>query len=461
MRSPLLTFLFVSCVSTWHAAGGPPLSPQGAAPIHTATVEAKGRPSEQNWKPNETRYLDPLPADWKPAVALDSFGGFEPAPARATGFFHTQRIDGRWWLIDPAGGRFLSVGVCAVNSWGSPNGRENVDTKFGSLDQWMSQTTGMLKENGFNCTGAWSDTNLLRRTEPHLAYTQLLDFMASYGKKRGGAVQVAGHMGFPESCIFVFDPGFETYCDEEAAKLSKLKDDPWLIGYFSDNELPFEPDELDRYLKLAENEPGHAFAKDWLGKHGGEITPQNRTDFLTEVVDRYFRITTSAIRKYDRNHLCLGSRFYGKNRENATVWTAAGKHLDVVSINYYGAWTPSVDLMTKWLNWAQKPFLVTEFYVKGMDSGLGNTSGAGWCVKTQHDRGLFYQNFALSLLEAPGCVGWQWFKYADNDPANTKADPSNLDSNKGIVSSRHEPYQPLLSAMRDFNLRVYSLPQKK
>ena len=35
-----------------------------------------------------------------------------------------------------------------------------------------------------------------------------------------------------------------------------------------------------------------------------------------------------------------------------------------------------------------KPILVTEWYAKGMDSGMANQGGAGWVVKTQRDRGL-------------------------------------------------------------------------
>ena len=31
--------------------------------------------------------------------------------------------------------------------------------------------------------------------------------MSSYGKKRGGTFQKPGHTGYPNDCIFVFDPG--------------------------------------------------------------------------------------------------------------------------------------------------------------------------------------------------------------------------------------------------------------
>jgi len=63
----------------------------------------------------------------------------------------------------------------------------------------------------------------------------------------------------------------------------------------------------------------------------------------------------------------------------------------------------------------------------------------------------------LGLLESRVCVGWDWFKYADNDPGETGADPSNRDSNKGILSNRYEPYVPLLEAMKRINERTYSL----
>ena len=54
-------------------------------------------------------------------------------------------------------------------------------------------------------------------------------------------------------------------------------------------------------------------------------------------------------------------------------------------------------------------------------------------------------------------VGWDWFKYMDNDPNDKGADPSNRDSNKGILNNRYEPYSPLLAAMKQINERVYSL----
>ncbi len=160
---------------------------------------------------------------------------------------------------------------------------------------------------------------------------------------------------------------------------------------------------------------------------------EDRKAFLKLAASRYFRIVSQAIKKADPNHMYVGSRFHGRPLRYKALFEACGPYVDAMSINYYKAWNPS-DRMNDWLEWSGTPFFITEWYANGMDSGIANSSGAGWIVKTQKDRGLHYQNFTLALLEHPGCVGWHWFKYIDNDPEEKGIDPSNVDSNKGVVS---------------------------
>lgn len=62
-----------------------------------------------------------------------------------------------------------------------------------------------------------------------------------------------------------------------------------------------------------------------------------------------------------------------------------------------------------------------------------------------------------ALLQSKVCVGWHRFKYIDNDPTDTSTDPSNRDSNKGIVTVRYRPYRPLLDAVRALNRQAYPL----
>jgi hypothetical protein len=123
------------------------------------------------------------------------------------------------------------------------------------------------------------------------------------------------------------------------------------------------------------------------------------------------------------------------------LFRAAGKYADVISVNYYGAWTPAMEKLHNWERWSGKPVMITEWYTKGMDAGLPNNTGAGWNVRTQGDRGLFYQNYTLALLESRVVAGWHWFKFIDNDPQDLSTDPSNRDSNKGMVTIDYKPYQ--------------------
>jgi hypothetical protein len=429
------------------------------------TVMVATKPTA-TWKPYPTRTLADLPAiAAAPADAgLDRFGGRTDRRAKATGFFRAERLGGRWWLIDPDGGLLINRSVVSVTMQRTAGAVAALQKKYGGEEPWAAQTAALLHEHGFNGLGAWTDTTRLRAAPQKLAYTQIWNFMSSYGKKRGGTYQLPGHTGYPKDAIFVFDPEFETFCDEHAKQLAATKDYPWLLGHFTDNELPLKREALAGFLSLPETDPGfgaaHAFLRE---RHGAaatakDITDDDRQAFLALVVDRYLGVVTRAIRRYDPNHLVLGSRFHGAQVRYPETFRAAGRYLDVVAVNYYNAWSADRELVAMWERESGKPYMITEWYAKGMDvPGLANVSGAGWVVKTQRDRGLFYENFTLSLLESKGCVGWHWFKYIDNDPEDTKADPSNRDSNKGIVSNRYEPYTAVLASMKRINEHIYRL----
>lgn len=417
------------------------------------------------YKEYSTRTIDQLQGFTPKEVKLSKYGGRLDKRIKATGFFHVKKVEGRWWAVDPDGYYYLHNALNAVSMGRSERNQQALREKFGNEAGWIKYTQQMLVNNGFNGAGAWSNTDLLRKSplqkQKPLAYTINLDWMSGYGHERGGTYQVPGHRGYPNNVIFAFDPGFETYCDEQAKKLLQYKDDKNLFGYFSDNEMPLGLKNLDGYLTLKDqNDPGYLAAKKWLDEKGisrEQITDEHRAEFLAYVCDRYFSVVAKALKKYDPNHMYLGCRFYGSQRNYAELFKVAGKYLDAISVNYYNNWTPQKDFMAKWEEWSGKPFIITEWYVKGEDSGLGNTAGAGWIVKNQNDRGLFYQNFTLGLIESGNCVGWHWFKYMDNDPTQKGAEPSNTDANKGIVDNYYNLYQPLADKMKQLNLQMYPL----
>ena len=412
----------------------------------------------------ETRILSQL-SDFDPHVPdpIDKYGGCSGKRYPASGFFYPKRIDGRWWLIDPEGHRFLHVGVNSVRPGDSPQNRRTFPVAYGTQERWRDATVALLAKHGFNGTGCWSDDRLFAGGKNRLVYTRTLRMMSGYGKQRGRTHQEPGHTGYPDKCILVFDPEFEVYADRAAKPLAELKDDPYLLGYFSDNEMPFPQDSLDRYLRLDSQDPGCRAAKAWLARRKDgkadvpTISQQDREAWRGYVAQRYFSIVGRAIKRYDPNHLYLGSRFYGSEKRCREVFQAAGKHLDVISVNVYGVWTPTSQMLQRWAEWSGRPLVITEWYAKGDDSGMDNLTGAGWTVATQQERGWFYQNFVLGLIESRAVVGWHWFKYMDNDPEDLSTDPSNRNSNKGIVTAAYRPYRPLLNSMKELNSAVYRL----
>ena len=399
-----------------------------------------------------------------PAPKLDKYGGNATKRIAGNGFFRVMKQGGRWWCVTPEGHPYLNIAVNSINRGGSERNAAAFAQTFGSEEKWMVSTVSLLHENGFSSGGSWSDikaiTNYNKTASRPLAYCINWNFMSQYGKARGGTFQVPGHTGYPGNVIFVFDPAFPTFCDSLAKQTAAYKSDKALFGYFSDNEMPFNVNNLEGYLSLPETDHGYIAAKAWLTAKGinkDQITEQHKKDFLAYEAERYFSIVSASLRKYDPNHLYLGCRLYSSEKNVPEFMQTAGRFLDVVSINYYGAWTPSALTMNNWAAWSGRPFIVTEYYVKGEDAGLANTSGAGWIVKTQADRGAFYQNFCMGLLRSDACVGWHWFKYQDNDPAQKGAEPSNTDANKGLVDNDYKVYMPLAERMKVLNLNSYAL----
>jgi hypothetical protein len=423
------------------------LTISAAMQIHAETAHIAGK--DGNWEPKEVRTVSELKGFTRVSdVKLSRFGGLAGRKIEATGFFHTKKIDNQWWLVDPDGCLFISVGLCSINH-GAVD-REKLPVKFGNEENWAIQTGRMLKKYGFNTLGCWSDWQTFRPTPQRMPYTPRWNFMATYKGRRD---KKKGQRGYPNLCMPVFDPEFEEFCERHARQLAATQDDPWLLGHFSDNELPFRPDALTNYLALPESDTGHKAARQWWLARSGEfgsreITAEDQAAFLEYLARRYYSIVSRAIKKYDSNHLYLGSRIHGRTIR-PPVFRGSKGLVDVMSVNYYHRWSAEQERLSTWVECSGAPFIVSEWYAQSLEKPDTNASGAGFRVKTDMDRGLFYQNFTLGLLQNPGCVGWHWFKYG--------GDGSGF--HKGIVSREYEPHTDILKLMEEVNRQIYPLAE--
>lgn len=385
-------------------------------------------------------------------VELDRYGGRTDLKGKATGFFHTEKLGGRWLLVNPAGGAFISVGINAIGLE-PPENPVAFREKFGNKTNWAHATSKALAGLGVNTLGCWSDPDAFRAAGYNLPYMPRWNLMSRYAFGRKAAHKESGGTPFPNDCVPVFDPEFEAFCSAEAAALVPTKDDPWLVGHFSDNELPFKKANiLKRHLALPHEDAGHKAAEKYLAeKHKtlAAITAEDDGAFCQQVIACYYRVVSSALRRYDPNHLYLGTRFHGSVLLQDETFKACGPYVDVVSVNYYGRWTPDQQELNRWASLSGKPLLVTEWYAKGDDARLDDTEGAGFSVATQVERGMFYENFTLGLLRNKNCVGWHWFRWAD--------DAGKHPANKGVYSSVYRPYPALVESMAAINRSLYPL----
>lgn len=423
--------------------------------LYVKVKEIWDEPATGPWVGMPIRLLSdmPIPSDPPP---VNEYGSRLDRRVEGTGFFRTQEIDGFWWLIDPEGYLHLSAGVCHVAPAESPRAPlTRMEKRFGTMERWAEQTLTWLRQYGFNGLGAWSRVDPLRQVDPPMPYTVSMHVMATYAMNYGAW----GH--YPDRCIFVFDPDFADYAEVYVREqLAPYAGDPFLLGIFSDNELPMERSLLDRFLNLAPEYHGREAAWEWLRERYGPdvgmdaLTDEDRDAFRGYVFDTYYRIVSATIRRHAPQHLFLGSRFSGWAKDSPAMFKAAARYVDVVSFNFYYDLGPGAYL-ARWHDWVNVPVLITEFYTMGEDTGMGNTSGMGWTVPTQSDRGRFYQHFVLEALEAPNTVGWHWYRYKDNDPQDDTGHESNVDGNKGLVTIDFERYDDALQYMQPMNAARY------
>lgn len=412
-----------------------------------------------------------------PAAERDPYGGWTGVSGRATGFFRTERIDGVWWLITPDGHGFFSKGVNHVSFAGdrapalgdSPYQRA-VEARYGSAEKWAEATAERLRAWGLNTIGAWSSREMFRQRLP---YTVILDLAA-----RAGANWQRGEVAD------VFSPRFAQAVREQAARrCAEDRDDRFLLGYFTDNELRWGADWrskkslFEEFLGRDADSPGKqalvrllrarapsvgAFNQAW----GTQLTSLDELpaltvlpmtnavaraaerEFLREYARTYFKTCREAIQAADPNHLVLGCRFAGYAPQ--PVIEAMAEFIDVVSYNHYGFSAP-VEPLRKLHAATGRPILLTEFSFKARDSGLPNTRGAGRPLDTQSERAEHFERYVTALASLPFVVGYHWFQYSDQPPEG-RFDGEN--SNFGLVRGDDQPWAELVERFTQVNARL-------
>ena len=449
----------------------------------------------------------PGPKDW------DKFGGWANGPKlNATGFFRTQKVNGKWWLVDPDGGLFFSHGVDCVRLFDPTPvagrqawfenfpGKEEEFAEFGSEHrvlkghyagqsvrcfcfaganlrrkygpEWRTVYAQIIHQRlrswGLNTIANWSDasTFLLRRTP----YTDAL----GSGRSR----MLEGSEGYWGKFPDVFDPSFaESLQRSMAAKNGTSANDPWCIGYFSDNEMSwgdetslalaalkssgdqaakraFVSDLKTKYIDVTKlNQAWGASYDSWDSLLQSREAPDkvkagdDLRAFYTRTAEQYFRTVRDTIKAVAPHQLYLGCRFAWVNDRAAA---AAAKYCDVVSYNLYQRSVGDF----KFNGGADVPLIIGEFHFGALDRGMFHTGLVP--VADQTARAQAYREYVLGALRHPQFVGCHWFQYQDEPVTGRAYDEENYQI--GFVDVADTPYVETIAAAREAGYQLYSRP---
>ncbi|MCC6443063.1 MAG: beta-galactosidase [Armatimonadetes bacterium] len=452
----------------------------------------------------------------------DEYGGWAKGPKlKGTGFFRTAKRDGRWWLVTPGGSLFLSLGVDVVeinnqatfvetrermftwlpedshplakhyghvdgiHSGPVSKGRSfnfyaaNLERKYGPdyRRKWLEFAPQRLRAWGFNTIANWSDSRLYDMKA--MPYTATLGVEGDHARVASGS-DYWGKMHDP------FDPKFASDAESSFRSLaSRLKNDPWCIGYFVDNEISWGgwgddggryglaygslvsgPDQPAKRVFVARlrkkyreierlNGAWSVRLASWEALLGQPFKPEGAMNevmkgdfsgFVKEFARQYFRVVRSALKKHDPNHLYLGCRFAWRTPEAVE---ASGEFCDVVSFNIYAPRVEPKDWeFTKALN---KPCIIGEFHFGALDRGMLHTGLVS--TASQEARAAMYKDYIRTVVDHPSFVGCHWFQYVDESLTGRVWDGENY--NIGFVTATDTPYPEMVAAAQEVHGEAY------
>lgn len=413
---------------------------------------------------------------------------------KSTGDFYVEKVNGKWWLVDPEGNLFWSHGVNCVG-FGSGNtqveGREkyftgipagaarhnfytaNLARKYG--DDWQNYSIGhihrRLRSWGMNTIANWSDAQVYFAEAQRTPYTASISY-------RSPALDGASFK-FPD----VFDPQFRESLESGIKRvLEKTLNDSWCIGYFVDNELYLgnydaftnvvmkqKPDgaakkALQEFLETKYptirdlNRQYNTSYRSWAGLMKTVELPaaagKDIDEFNRIIIEKYFSTCSEAIKKLAPKKLYLGNRFnlyriyYPDVTLLNSVIATAARYCDVVSINYYRFNCDDLLLPDA----IDRPVIIGEFHFGAVDRGLPHTGLRN--VRTQDQRADIYKYYVGQALNNPQIVGTHWFQYGDQ-PYTGRSDGENYQI--GFVDICDTPYPETIEAIRNIGYNMYQI----
>lgn len=425
--------------------------------------------------------LEQLKAEWEAednepvstaGYNYSQYGGYMQKQVKGTGFFRTEKVDGKWWFVDPEGYLFLSVGVDCVSSGGGGNAKDTDKRRnmFKELppENFMMDSRSNTRQSNWASFGLW---NLYRRYGDNYrekANDMIIKRMDKWGLNTIANWSNADVYNMNRKAFMLQMPGVRTernlmgladvyagsYRDslEKAMEepMKRQRGNPWLIGYFVGNEPAWLGQEarLCELILKGENRPIKTALSEFLA--GGD-TPERRKQFIYDTFRIFLYEVNKVFEKLDPDHLNLGIRFGNLGELDEELLNLCKETFDVFSFNSY-ALRPDDAVMDRALRITGCPMIIGEYHFGTTDRGMAQSL---WQVDSERERGVAYRYYTENAYAHPGLIGTAYFQWCDQDLTGRRNDGENY--NCGLVDVTDRPYRYQVEAMMETAKCLYDI----
>ena len=435
-------------------------------------------------------------------ASFDKWGGWKDGPKQeAKGRFYIKKLNGMWWFVDPDGNLWWSNGPLRVSpstamtpykgrenhfEWLPPEDGDpfslfyrtrdelmwpywvkrgitnsfdfsaaNIYRKYGAdwREKWAARAHRRLRSWGANTIGNSSDRKVVEMSKtPYVERFEIKSLPIRGGDQNFGWWPLRDP----------YDASFAANVRQQLRERRYQLDDPWCVGFFVDNELPwgFEGHVGRLVWDSPEDQPAKRVFRRWLAERHGSVpaTPSDEDfkAFSRVVPGEYFRQIRLAFDEVAPKKLYLGCR--GMALEY--IAKAAEPYVDAMSQNWYDRdvsrffFTPPDDpnIGCAGLAAVDKPIVIGEFHMGARDRGP--FWGSIVTLRDQNERAAVYRQYLTSALEHPRFIGAHWHHFSD-EPTSGRFDGEAMQN--GWTDVCDTPYPETIAAVRWVGENMYRI----
>ncbi|MCX7886162.1 MAG: beta-agarase [Verrucomicrobiae bacterium] len=447
----------------------------------------------------------PGPSGW------NRYGGWAKGPKReATGHFRVEKIDGKWWLIDPEGCLFWSHGPVRVTSSSAVTPLDGREFYFADLPESDSpfaefyttcdellrpyyEARGIQRTYDFSSANAyrkygkdwrvryaemahkrlrsWGMNTIANSSDRRICQMQRTPYCDRFELK---SPDIEGSQKGWWKFKDPFHPEFRANFRKQLLARKAELDDPWCIGFFVDNEIRWGNETAlgEWTLQSPATQPAKIEMVNRLKKKYGTVEQLNAAwkssyanwDALLQSQEKppggakedcaeFTTVLTEAYFKNIRDEfkaVAPNTLYLGCRfaGSNKAAVEMSAKYCDVVSYNLYRYTLDDFKLPEG----VDKPVMIGEFHFGALDRGLFHPSLRE--VANQVERGKAYAAYIASALRHPNIVGAHWHQYGDQ-PTTGRFDGENFQN--GFLDVCDTPYWETIAGVREVGYKLYEL----